>query len=372
MKTETPPKEQHEKSGRRISLWLVILALSGLALAGSALVPAFGFLSAFFGLSLPLAILLNVALLGVAWDATHRRLPKVLLVLPALFYGGYFIAAGFAWLDFYRWKAEIERRNAAFDVSFDPSRDALYDVDKDTGAGAWLLENYRIRTAFAKWDRFDGRDAQALLGPKEFCDVPIPNRVDIPAYGKDSCVVYFPASPPTAAVRLSADTRLKERGMIRSRLVSLSVARPGQAARTLTTAMVSLPGLIPLPVFGCGPSGGCSGAWLGPARAIGPRAETADVPDAAPARLLVSAWRLSPRGAAPPPNDPSWTEVRARVTTEVEAAEARMELALQEPTYDPEAYPYVLAKLDPAWARKVGCERLRAYAAEKQGASPDC
>jgi hypothetical protein len=372
MTTESPPKKQHEKNGRRISLWLVIFGLSALALAVSALVPTFGFLFAFFGLSLPLAILLNVALLGVAWDATRGRLPKTLLVLPALLYGGYFVAAGFAWLDFYRWKADIERRNGAFDVTFDPSRDALYDVDADTGAGAWLLEHYRIRTAFAKWDRFDGRDAQALLGPKDFCDVPIPNRVDIPAYGKDSCMIYFPASPPTTAVRLRTEMGLEERGMSRARLVSLSVARPDQITRTLATAAVSLPGPIPLPVFGCGASGGCSGTWLGPVRTIGPRAENVDVPDAAPARLLVSAWRLSPRGPAPSASDPSWTEVRARVAPEVEAAKARIERALQEPTYDPEAYPYVLAKIDPAWARKVGCERLRAYAAEKQGAPPDC
>ena len=64
--------------------------------------------------------------------------------------------------------------------------------------------------------------------------------------------------------------------------------------------------------------------------------------------------------------------MRARVAPEVEAAKARFERALQEPTYDPEAYPYVLAKLDPAWARKVGCERLRAYAVKKQGALPEC
>jgi hypothetical protein len=369
---EGRPKKQHQKNGRRFSLWLVIFGLSGLALALSALVPTFGFLFAFFGLSLPLAILLNVALLGVAWDAVRGHLPKAVLALPALLYGSYFIVAGLAWLDFYRWQDAIERRNATFDVPFDPARDALYDVDADTGAGAWLLEHYRIRTAFAKWDRFDGRDAQALLGPKDFCDIPIPNRVDIPAYGKDSCMVYFPGSPPPAAVRLRAEMGLEERGISRARVMSLSVARPGQITRTLTTAVVRLPGPIPLPVFGCGASGGCSGAWLGPVQTIGPRAGDMDVPDAAPAHLLVTAWRLSPRGAAPPANDPSWTEVRARVAPEVEAAKARIERALQEPTYDPEAYPYVLTKLDPAWAREVGCERLRTYAAEKQGARPDC
>ena len=185
-------------------------------------------------------------------------------------------------------------------------------------------------------------------------------------------MVYFPASPPPTAVRLRTEMTLEERGMSRARLVSLSVARPGRTTRTLGTAVVRLPGPIPLPVFGCGASGGCSGAWLGPVRTIGPRADTLDVPDAAPARLLVTAWRLSPRGAAPPASDPSWTEVRARVAPEVEAAKTRIERALSDPTYDPEAYPYVLTKLDPAWARKVGCERLRAYAAEKQGARPDC
>lgn len=334
MTTYGPPK-QHEKHGRRISFWLVIFGLSALALAASALAPTFGFLFAFFGLSLPLAILLNVALLGVAWDATRGHLPKTLLMLPMLLYGGYFIAAGFAWLDFYRWQADIERRNAAFDVPFDPSRDALYDVDAETGAGAWLLEHYRIRAAFAKWNRFDGRDAQALLAPKEFCDVPIPNRVDIIAHGKDSCMVYVPASPPTAAVRLRAEIGLEERGMSRARLVSLSVARPGQVTRTLTTAVVSLPGPIPLPVFGCGASGGCSGAWLGPVRTIGPHAENMDAPDAASARLLVSAWRLSPRGPTPPANDPNWTEVRARVAPEVEAAKARIERATSLPSWIP-------------------------------------
>ncbi len=372
MTTDSPPKKQHEKHGRRISLWLVIFGVSALAIAASALVPTFGFVFAFFGLSLPFAILLNVALMGVAWDATRGHLPKTLLMLPALLYGGYFIAAGFAWLEFYRWKADIERRNAAFDVTFDPARDALYDVDEETGAGGWLVEHYRIRTAFAKWARFNGHDAQALPGPKDLCDIPIPNRVDVLAYGKDSCMVYFPASPPTDAIRLRAEIGLEERGISRARLVSLSVARPGQITRTLATAVVSLPGPIPLPVFGCGASGRCSGTWLGPVGTIGPRAENLDVPDAAPARLLVSAWRLSPRGPALPASDPSWTEVRARVAPEVEAAKARIERALQEPTYDPEAYPYVMAKLDPAWARNVGCERLRAYAVKKQGAPPEC
>uniref|UniRef100_B0T0I7 Uncharacterized protein n=1 Tax=Caulobacter sp. (strain K31) TaxID=366602 RepID=B0T0I7_CAUSK len=369
---EGPPKKQHEEKAPRFSLWLVIFGLACLALAVSALVPTFGFLFAFFGLSRPLAILLNVALLGVAWDATRGRLSKTLLALPALLYGSYFIAAGFAWLDFYRWQDAIERRNAAFDVPFDPARDALYDVDAETGAGTWLLEHYRIRTAFVKWHRFDGRDAQTLLGPKDFCDVNIPNHVDIPAYGKDSCMVYFPASPPAAAVRLRAEMRVEDRGMSHAQLVSLSVARQGQITRTLTTVVVRLPGPIPLPVFGCSASGDCSGVWLGPVRTIGPSAEDTGVPNAAPARLLVTAWRLSPRGAAPPAGDASWTEVRGRVAPEVEAAKARIERALREPTYDPEAYPYVLTKLDPAWARKVGCERLRAYAAEKQGARPDC
>jgi len=300
------------------------------------------------------------------------RLFKPALLLPVLVYGGYFFVAGLTWLDFYRRQDAIERHNAAFDIPFDPARDALYDADADTGAGAWLLEHYRIRTAFAKWDRFGGRDAQALLGPKDLCDVPIPNRVDISAHGKESCMVYFPASPTPDAVRLHAETGLEKHGMSQIRLVSLSVARPGRSTRTLTTAQVRLPGPIPLPVFGCGASGGCSGAWLGPLRTIGPRAEGIEVLDAAPARLLAAIWRLPPRGPAPPAGDPAWAEVRARVALEVEPAKARLERALDEPAYDPEVYPYVLTKFDPAWAQRVGCERIRAYAAEKQGARPDC
>lgn len=352
-------------------LLLVVFAVSAVYMA----IPELAFMLGLFGVGLLLPLLLNVALLGTAWDAWRGRLPRVLLLIPIVVYGGYFVVAAITWASFMDQARAIAAQNATFDIPFDPQREALFEAPSESaieGLVRPLVEGYVVPSAYVSTYRLGDAVGRAVLATKDLCQVDLPGRVDHPGPVTDVCLLYILGLPDRPTIDLSTNIRIQRQGLRRTRLAAVTASKKGHPKRTLTTGASELPGPIPFPIYGCWDSGDCTLSWLGPTLSIaGFGKSQRDDPYIPLSDLLAKAWRLPPR-ASGGFEDPSGADVRRRVTEEISAGKLRVERALVEPGYDPKVYVYQLTKFDPEWAHQVGCEKLRRYAAQKQQVVPEC
>ncbi|MCV9965124.1 hypothetical protein OIU34_24915 [Pararhizobium sp. BT-229] len=93
------------------------------------------------------AVLINASMIGVVIEVIVGRVSRLWLVLPLVFYGGYWIAATLDHFALRELSSRYDVANARVVTGFDPVRQAL--VFEGDGDGAWLTRNFALPVAYS-------------------------------------------------------------------------------------------------------------------------------------------------------------------------------------------------------------------------------
>jgi hypothetical protein len=91
-------------------------------------------------------VLINASMIGVAIEAIGGRVSRLWLLLPVIFYGGYWIAATLDRLALREIASQYEVSNARVVTGFDPVHQAL--VFEADGVGGWLTANFALPVSY--------------------------------------------------------------------------------------------------------------------------------------------------------------------------------------------------------------------------------
>jgi hypothetical protein len=91
-------------------------------------------------------VLINASMIGVAIEAIVGRVSRLWLLLPIMFYGGYWIVATLDHLALREIASQYDVSNARVMTGFDPVRQAL--VFERDGDGEWLTQNFALPVAY--------------------------------------------------------------------------------------------------------------------------------------------------------------------------------------------------------------------------------
>jgi hypothetical protein len=93
-------------------------------------------------------VLINASMIGVAIEAIGGRVSRLWLLLPVIFYGGYWITATLDHLALREIASRYEVSNARVVTEFDPVKQALvFEADRDRD-GEWLTQNFALPVAY--------------------------------------------------------------------------------------------------------------------------------------------------------------------------------------------------------------------------------
>lgn len=92
-------------------------------------------------------VLINGSMIGVLIEALVGRVSRLWLVLPLVFYGGYWTVAALDRLALHELGRRYDASNARVVTGFDPLRQAL--VFEGDGDGAWLTQNFALPVAYS-------------------------------------------------------------------------------------------------------------------------------------------------------------------------------------------------------------------------------
>ncbi|MDX8500907.1 hypothetical protein RFM99_21160 [Mesorhizobium sp. VK4C] len=213
--------------------------------------------------------LVNVAMLGTLVEALTGRVARHWLVLPFVFYGGYYLVAVQDHLALFALAQQFGAANASVSVPFDPLRQTIiFEGDTDDTEAAKLTQNYGLPVAFSANANVPEQYLSHRLMDMAICYKAREN----PAFGAASIqvrAVYDADDSPAPR----ADKRLCELSMPEKPLLSLVLLarsevkmREGRLAFTRITWTIRTPGKrfqlvggygsplswVPMPVIGCG------------------------------------------------------------------------------------------------------------------------
>lgn len=215
-------------------------------------------------------LLINAGMIGIAVEAAIGRVSRWWLVVPLVFYGGYWAVAARDHMTMRRLGAAYDATNAKVMTGFDPVRQALaFDGRAGNGAGAWLTQNYDLPVAYSVNDNFqEGFLSYRMMG-KDICakvrETPALRAAFVNVFGFHDgddirnrkmesrfCTLSMPERPALPLVRISStETKGHETGLPITRATTMITMPNGRRYRLLGGYAAPL-GWIPMPMMGCG------------------------------------------------------------------------------------------------------------------------
>lgn len=227
-------------------------------------------------------ILINLGFVLMAADAWQGRLPRAMLLFPALWFGGYEVAATVSHWQATRGNAAIAAANTGKTIAFDPgSQDLLLEPDRmDTNNGSSLsvdamVENFTLDRAYFVADQRQGktrsrwieqRDCPDRSGAGVVDDVvwnrpnsTNPDRPGLMIFAQKLCLFSGEASPKKPVVRIRPQPQVGRYDDPQGSQDILIAAPDGKQIRLQSGFFRPLTWL-PQPVIGCGLDSGAP-AW---------------------------------------------------------------------------------------------------------------
>lgn len=218
-------------------------------------------------------------------EAAIGRVSRWWLVVPLVFYGGYWALAAQDHMAMRRLGAAYDAANAKVMTGFDPFRQALaFDEDGGNGDGAWLTQNYGLPVAYSANGNFqEGFLSHRMIG-KEICakvrETPTLGAAFVTAFSFHDgdaicdrkiesrfCTLSMPERPALPLVQVSrTETKGHETSLPITRVTTRITMPSGRQLRLLGGHAAPL-SWIPMPIMGCGlnsgaPSWDCdAGFW---------------------------------------------------------------------------------------------------------------
>lgn len=184
-------------------------------------------------------LLINLGFTGIAFEVFIKRVHWIWLVLPLLWFGGYFAFALKDHLIVSALQGELKQHNTLIRIPFDPGLDALVmDNNKDASN---LISDYRLPVVFTKLANSDANDFNAVrLADQSVCNVlrhnsffqkagiftgslgSRPKNGSYPTIDNRLCVIWLPEKPTGNVInvhRSSSDQTFQKLDIKRSSLI---------------------------------------------------------------------------------------------------------------------------------------------------------
>lgn len=219
-------------------------------------------------------LLINAGMIGIAVEAAIRRVSRWWLVVPLVFYGGYWAMAAQDHMTIRRLGAAYDAANAKVMTGFDPIRQALaFDGDDGNGNGAWLTQNYGLPVAYSVNGNFqEGFLSHRMMG-KEICakvrEIPALRAAFVNVFGFHDgdairnrkmesrfCTLSMPERPALPLVRVSSTEKKGHENSLQITRVTTTITMPNGRQFRLLGGHAAPLGWIPMPVMGCGLNSG--------------------------------------------------------------------------------------------------------------------
>lgn len=208
-------------------------------------------------------ILVNAGMIGIAWEVLIGRVGKAWLILPLVYFGGYYLAVGLERIILRGVSAELIAFNAGKGLAFDPDR---HDLVLENGKGDLNLSVQSLLIQFALPRGFE-RDQVYFLGTKDACTLAGSDYyrpAGVGAWGgsfagwarndksaADFCMIHAPGCPERPVVRVVSDQSNERRGLLPLRVASYQLRDEiSGAVCDVRSIRVSLLSLFPKPVIG--------------------------------------------------------------------------------------------------------------------------
>lgn len=227
-------------------------------------------------------ILVNAAMIGTAVEALTGRVSRWWLLLPALFYGGYFSFAAADHFALAQLGTAYDAANAKIAIPFNPQRQAL--VFEDSGNnGSWFVQNYNLPVAYARNPNHPESFRSNRMMAREIClkvrGTPTFGAAGIYTFGffdgdgiygrkmeSRFCEISMPERPTRPKVIVAAHEERFLNGTLPVTRVTTIVTTSDGRHYSLLGGVAAPLSWIPMPVMGCGlnsgaPSWDCSAAF---------------------------------------------------------------------------------------------------------------
>ncbi|WP_088185358.1 hypothetical protein [Sphingobium sp. Z007] len=230
-------------------------------------------------------LLINAGMIGIAVEATIGRVSRWWLVVPLVFYGGYWAVAAQDYMMMRQLGAAYDAANAKVTTGFNPIRQALaFDGDGRNDDGTWLTQNYGLPVAYSANSNFQERFLSHRMMDKEIRakvrETPALRAAFVNVFGFHDgdailgrkmesrfCTLSMPERPTLPLVRVSrTETKGHETSLPITRVTTTITMPNGRQLKLLGGHAAPL-GWIPMPIMGCGlnsgaPSWDCdAGFW---------------------------------------------------------------------------------------------------------------
>ena len=240
----------------------------------------------------------NAGFVSLAFEAGLGSISRVWLLVPAVWFGGYAIAAEMSTRAFDRLDAEVRAENALRSMPFDPSRADLViaaNADDLGGAAARLVANYRLPVVYTEHNR--GRrtpranelpSLEAQFTAQRIAGADVCKRLRSgsryraarasgsavreganyrTAVDTGLCSYSMPEAPSRAFVRVEAKGQRLASFMLSGKVVGITITAPDGEHIALRSGQVAPLMRWPMPVMGCAlnsgaPSWQCSAGFM--------------------------------------------------------------------------------------------------------------
>lgn len=263
---------------RLLPVSLVFFVLTGIVYALQA-IPFVNILLMFMLAMLWSVMLVNAGMIGIVIEVVTRRVVRLWLVVPIVFYGGYFYYAALDRATLAELTTAYDASNARVSIPFDPTRHALV-FEADDAAGPWLTQNYGLPVSYSVRKGTEDYRSHRMMD-SAVCtrvrETPALGAAGVSAFGfhdgdlasgyklPSFCSVSMPERPELPVVRVSRrEEKLVERGLPVTRVTTTVTMPDGRRFRLLGGGVSPL-SRLPMPVMGCTPqsSGSSRGCMAG-------------------------------------------------------------------------------------------------------------
>ena len=220
-------------------------------------------------------ILVNLGMGGIIVEAVTGKVSPLWLALPALYFGGYYLAYASDQRSFARLAAQTAKFNAGKGLEFHPERQDLVVDQRGDGLGFQardMVDQYGLARAF-------GSDGRAwVIGTADTCKLINSDRAFMSAgiqghmitrmgprryqtVSTGFCMVMMPGTPDRPVMRITQQQQNGKTGLL-DYITTAITARDESSGRSTTVRHVRAAPLrrFPMPVMGCALNSGAP-AW---------------------------------------------------------------------------------------------------------------
>ncbi|WP_155257471.1 hypothetical protein [Rhizobium leguminosarum] len=211
-------------------------------------------------------LLLNLGFLAMIFESTFGESPRILLIFPALWFGGNAAAATLSHIRLSDLRSEVERMNEGKALSFDPaSQTVVFDGEEAMpGFASRLVGDYNVPVAFAR--QTDGSKLLAFtMGGRDICRKAWDRRSglwkkDISPSGYQEnnklvdglCVIRYPAALPSSRITVKSRTYQKSDGVLLPfELKEFTLTDASGKSMNVYAGTAQTLSWYPLPILGC-------------------------------------------------------------------------------------------------------------------------